>query len=352
MAAEQLRRVGRALRRPPVALARHIRRRHRRTAPENRARTPHRAPRRQLRGRHAHHRRPAPRRSSFSVRTGEARGRAALYPLVTRAPFALPPPPAPPRPGAALPPRRRSRHGGRGRHQARPRAARAGARRRRREGRTGAVRRGSRCTRLLPGVRRGALRGRAAAAAATGRAGAGELTSDPRRLLATAPLAAGLHLLGDAWPPYAVHAPRPSLLACSCLSGSRRTSTPHVANAPRSSPPAPSRAPHPTGGRRPLTRQARTRREPRDQDEKPPRTPGRRRRLRRRPRTRRNVGRALVHTLAANAALRGLPGFLTLFLAFPLREHPLNGPHPAFLLELVVGAAGSGARWARRSARG
>ncbi|MFF4606854.1 MFS transporter [Streptomyces sp. NPDC001339] len=56
----------------------------------------------------------------------------------------------------------------------------------------------------------------------------------------------------------------------------------------------------------------------------------------------RSVGPSVLHGLQANAALRALSGFLTFFLAFLLREHPLGGLGPAVSLGLVAVAAGTG----------
>lgn len=56
----------------------------------------------------------------------------------------------------------------------------------------------------------------------------------------------------------------------------------------------------------------------------------------------RTVGKPVFHALQANAALRGLSGLLTFFLAFVLREHPLGGLSAAFSLGLVAVAAGGG----------
>jgi Major Facilitator Superfamily len=55
-----------------------------------------------------------------------------------------------------------------------------------------------------------------------------------------------------------------------------------------------------------------------------------------------SVGRPVVRALRANAALRAFSGFLTLFLAFLLRREPV-GPFPtAVTLGLVIGAAAVG----------
>jgi MFS family permease len=56
----------------------------------------------------------------------------------------------------------------------------------------------------------------------------------------------------------------------------------------------------------------------------------------------RTVGPAVLNALGANAALRFLSGFLTLFLAFLLREQPLGGLSAAFSLGVVAVAAGVG----------
>ncbi|MHC3469179.1 MFS transporter [Streptomyces sp. 7R007] len=56
----------------------------------------------------------------------------------------------------------------------------------------------------------------------------------------------------------------------------------------------------------------------------------------------RTVGSAVTHALGANAAMRWLSGFLTFFLAFLLREHPLTGSSAAVSLGMVVVAAGVG----------
>lgn len=56
----------------------------------------------------------------------------------------------------------------------------------------------------------------------------------------------------------------------------------------------------------------------------------------------RTVGASVLHGLQANGALRMLSGFLTFFLAFLLRVHPLGGLSPAFSLGVVAVAAGAG----------
>nr|WP_071659197.1 MULTISPECIES: MFS transporter [Streptomyces] len=56
----------------------------------------------------------------------------------------------------------------------------------------------------------------------------------------------------------------------------------------------------------------------------------------------RTVGPAVTHALGANAALRCLSGFLIFFLAFLMREHPLTGQSAAVSLGIVGVAAGTG----------
>ncbi|MFI6546391.1 MFS transporter [Streptomyces prunicolor] len=56
----------------------------------------------------------------------------------------------------------------------------------------------------------------------------------------------------------------------------------------------------------------------------------------------RTVGIAVTHALGANAALRWLSGFLTFFLAFLLRDHPMTGQSAAVSLGIVAVAAGVG----------
>ncbi|MBT2387372.1 MFS transporter [Streptomyces sp. ISL-11] len=56
----------------------------------------------------------------------------------------------------------------------------------------------------------------------------------------------------------------------------------------------------------------------------------------------RTVGSSVLHALQANSAIRMLSGFLTFFLAFMLRVHPLGDLSPAFSLGVVAVAAGAG----------
>jgi MFS family permease len=51
---------------------------------------------------------------------------------------------------------------------------------------------------------------------------------------------------------------------------------------------------------------------------------------------------SMAFALRANCGPRWLSGFLTLFMAFLLRVHPISGHSPQFLLAAVIGAAGVG----------
>ncbi|HEY3527903.1 MAG TPA: MFS transporter [Nocardioides sp.] len=54
------------------------------------------------------------------------------------------------------------------------------------------------------------------------------------------------------------------------------------------------------------------------------------------------IPRSMAFALRANCGPRWLSGFLTLFMAFLLRVHPISGHSPQFLLAAVIGAAGVG----------
>lgn len=56
----------------------------------------------------------------------------------------------------------------------------------------------------------------------------------------------------------------------------------------------------------------------------------------------RSVGPAVLLALVANAALRGFSGFLTIFLAFLLREHPLGNLNALFTIAAAGAAAYAG----------
>ncbi|WP_431980239.1 MFS transporter [Streptomyces qinglanensis] len=151
-------------------------------------------------------------------------------------------------------------------------------------------------------------------------------------LLATglaAPAGAGLHLLGERWPLYAAGA---VFLGGTFLSFSL---APKVDSAKGERParlapaaavlPVPGGAP---GGHRPAAQH----------QPEPERSAGERRS---RPGLR-TVGASVLSALFANSALRALSGFLTFFLAFLLREHPFDGSGAAVSLGLAGVAAGGG----------
>jgi MFS family permease len=54
------------------------------------------------------------------------------------------------------------------------------------------------------------------------------------------------------------------------------------------------------------------------------------------------IPHSMSFALRANCGPRWLSGFLTLFMAFLLRVHPIAGHSPQFLLAAVIGAAGAG----------
>ncbi len=54
------------------------------------------------------------------------------------------------------------------------------------------------------------------------------------------------------------------------------------------------------------------------------------------------VGSSVLHALQGNCGLRALSGFLTMFLAFMLREHPVGGLSPQLSLGVAAVAAGAG----------
>ena len=59
-------------------------------------------------------------------------------------------------------------------------------------------------------------------------------------------------------------------------------------------------------------------------------------------RTRMRIPAAVAFALRANCGPRWLTGFLTMFMAFLLREHPIGDWEPALLLGIVIGTAGLG----------
>lgn len=129
-------------------------------------------------------------------------------------------------------------------------------------------------------------------------------------LLATglaAPLGAGLHLIGPGWPLFGACA---VFVAGTVLS----FSLPHKVDSGKGEGTALLASHEPAGRALPRRRRSGLR----------------------------TVGPSVLHGLQANAALRALSGFLTFFLAFLLREHPLGGLGPAASLGLVAVAAGAG----------
>ncbi|KUN07492.1 hypothetical protein AQI95_10755 [Streptomyces yokosukanensis] len=150
-------------------------------------------------------------------------------------------------------------------------------------------------------------------------------------LLATgvaAPVAAGLHKVGDPWPLYGAFA---IFVAGTFLS----FSLPPKVDSARGEDVALLAADerHLHGPRRKALKE---RREQGEQgEEREQKEPGRRPGLR-------TVGPAVTHALGANAGLRCLSGFLIFFLAFLLREHPLTGESAAVSLGIVGVSAGVG----------
>ncbi|MFI7242663.1 MFS transporter [Streptomyces qinglanensis] len=176
-------------------------------------------------------------------------------------------------------------------------------------------------------------------------------------LLATglaAPAGAGLHLLGERWPLYAACA---VFLVGTFLSFSL---APKVDSAKGERParlapaaavlPVPGGAP---GGHRPAAQpqpgpeqsagehsgHERSSEEPDGAGRTAPERSAREQRSRPGLRT---VGASVLSALFANSALRALSGFLTFFLAFLLREHPFDGWGAAVSLGLAGVAAGGG----------
>ncbi|MFI7103342.1 MFS transporter [Streptomyces sp. NPDC050161] len=127
---------------------------------------------------------------------------------------------------------------------------------------------------------------------------------------AAAPVGAGLHLIGPPWPLFGAFV---VFVGGAFLS----FTLPHKVDSGKGE------------ARARLT----AREEEREEGAGPPRS--------RRPGLR-TVGPSVLHGLQANAALRSLSGFLTFFLAFILREHPLAGLTPATSLGLVAVCAGGG----------
>ncbi|MBB1255089.1 MFS transporter [Streptomyces alkaliterrae] len=132
-----------------------------------------------------------------------------------------------------------------------------------------------------------------------------------------APIGAGLHQLGPQWPLYAA-------MAVFVLGTFLSFTLPHSVDSAK-------------GERRAQLAAAAGEPEPWLVRH----TPGHGRRAAQRPGLR-TVGASVLNALVANAHVRMLSGFLTFFLAFLLREHPFPGMTAAFSLGLVVVAAGAG----------
>ncbi|NLU70968.1 MFS transporter [Streptomyces sp. HNM0574] len=258
----------------------------------------------------------------FSVPTGEARGRVALYLLVTMAPFALLAPVI----GPLLD---RIPHG--------RRAAMAGAMLARALlalALSGAVASGG--PELYPaalgvlvaskayGVVRSAVVPRLLPAAfSLVRANSRVTLAGLLATGAAAPVAAVLHRIGPPWPLYGA-------CALFCLGGFLALRLPHTVDSAKGERPAHLVPGHPHfPGHAPASDGAEGRK--RNPKRKPDARPGLR-----------TVGTSVRCALAANSALRALSGLLTFFLAFLLREHPLGGLTGAFSLGLVAVAAGTG----------
>ncbi|MEV0261584.1 MFS transporter [Streptomyces sp. NPDC050617] len=136
---------------------------------------------------------------------------------------------------------------------------------------------------------------------------------------AAAPIGAGLHQIGAAWPLYGACV---LFLVGMVLS----ISLPHKVDSAKGE----ARARLTTREHRPVRVPALTRRGRRHQPRRP------------KPLGLRTVGSSVLHGLQANSAFRMLSGFLTFFLAFMLREHPMHGLSAAVSLGVVAVAAGGG----------
>ncbi|WP_374207638.1 MFS transporter [Streptomyces sp. XM4193] len=133
---------------------------------------------------------------------------------------------------------------------------------------------------------------------------------------AAAPVGAGLHQIGPQWPLYGAFV----IFAAGMLLS---LSLPHMVDSAK-------------GERRAKLAAAAGESEPWLAKH----SPGHRRRAAR-PGLR-TVGSSVLNALIANSSIRALSGFLTFFLAFLLREEPFSGMNAAYSLALVAGAAGAG----------
>ncbi|MFE4329917.1 MFS transporter [Streptomyces sp. NPDC056831] len=147
-------------------------------------------------------------------------------------------------------------------------------------------------------------------------------------LLATgiaAPIGAGLHTIGSAWPLYG---------ACAIFIGGTvlAFTLPHKVDSSKGERKAQLVPPHGVTAPRPGTK---------GNGKTDGRARGREKRGEKRPGLR-SVGPSVLNGLQANTAHRALSGFLIFFLAFLLREHPLAGQSAAVSLGIVGVAAGVG----------
>ncbi|MGP3989674.1 MFS transporter [Streptomyces sp. 3N207] len=137
---------------------------------------------------------------------------------------------------------------------------------------------------------------------------------------AAAPAGAGLHLLGEEWPLYGAFA---VFLVGTFLSFSLDHKVDSAkGERPARLAPVPQVLPVPGAATEQRAQQA---------EQQPGPRPGLR-----------TVGVSVLSALFANSALRCLSGFLTFFLAFLLREHPFHGMGAAVSLGLAGVAAGAG----------
>ncbi|MGW1077770.1 MFS transporter [Streptomyces sp. NPDC002537] len=154
-------------------------------------------------------------------------------------------------------------------------------------------------------------------------------------LLATgvaAPLGAGLHQLGPAYPLYGA-------FLVFVLGTVLSFSLPHKVDSAKGE----ARARLVSGERRPHLRPALERRRTALTGRVAPNRKTKRKPRNKQPRPGlRTVGASVLHALQANSAMRMLSGFLTFFLAFLLRVHPIGGLSPAMSLGIVAVAAGGG----------
>ncbi|MEW2579796.1 MFS transporter [Streptomyces syringium] len=152
-------------------------------------------------------------------------------------------------------------------------------------------------------------------------------------LLATglaAPLGAGLHQLGPEYPLYGA-------CAVFALGTFLSFSLPHKVDSAKGE----ARARLVSGEHRPISIRHPRAGKPEKNGKQGKNGNGKQTRKEKKPGLR-TVGSSVLHGLQANSAMRMLSGFLTFFLAFMLRVHPLGGLSPAMSLGVVAVAAGGG----------